>query len=298
MSVTRVLLICGVVGTIVYIAMDIAAATLFYPGYDYTAQQVSELSAIGAPSRPFWLAMSWLNAVLTTAFGIGVWLVANGRPSLRIAAALIVLFAVSGLAWVHFAPMHMRGTEFTATDTAHIGFTIGTVVTMLAFIAAGAIALGRRFRIYSALTVVAMLAAGAVVGTQVSAIAAGEPTPWMGLVERSSVYSPMVWMAVFAVALRADAEAPTRGGTGQTSRAGINHACQLSLRDQSGVTGASRWGSLIFGQAKGDSRAMIVDDDFRGRTGRGRSAGRLSRPLLASAAGLARWRWPGAPAGP
>jgi hypothetical protein len=49
--------------------------------------------------------------------------------------------------------------------------------------------------------VIAMLAAGAVVGTQVAAIAAGEPTRWMGLLERISVHGPTLWMAVFAIAL-------------------------------------------------------------------------------------------------
>ena len=53
MSVTRPLLICGVVAAPFFILTDIVAATLVYPGYDYSAQQVSELSAIGAPSRDF-----------------------------------------------------------------------------------------------------------------------------------------------------------------------------------------------------------------------------------------------------
>jgi hypothetical protein len=39
------------------------------------------------------------------------------------------------------------------------------------------------------------------VSTQVTAIAANQPTPWMGLVERVSVYAPMLWLAVFSVLL-------------------------------------------------------------------------------------------------
>jgi DNA-binding transcriptional LysR family regulator len=76
----------------------------------------------------------------------------------------------------------------------------------------GAAALGRCFRIYSALMVLAMLAAGAAVGTQIGAIAQGLPTPSMGLVERVSVYAPMVWMSVFALSrihqTRRQADAP------------------------------------------------------------------------------------------
>lgn len=201
MSLPRVLLICGIAAAVLYIGMDIVAARLFYPGYDYTAQQVSELSAIGAPSRPFWMAMGYPYGLLTLAFAAGVWLASAGRVSLRIAAVLLGLFAVNGFLWGFIAPMHMRATQFTDSDTMHIAFAAVAIVLILGFIGFGAAALGRGFRLYSALTVVAMLAAGGVVSTQIAAIAAGQPTPWMGLVERVSVYGPMVWMMVFAVAL-------------------------------------------------------------------------------------------------
>ena len=74
---TRLLLLCGALAAVLFIGTDIAAATLFYPGYDYSAQQVSELSAIGAPSRSFWVLMSTPYALLslisaTTVFGTPV----------------------------------------------------------------------------------------------------------------------------------------------------------------------------------------------------------------------------------
>ena len=52
MPITRLLLICGTLAAPFFILTDVVAATLLYPGYDYSAQQVSELSAIGAPSLP------------------------------------------------------------------------------------------------------------------------------------------------------------------------------------------------------------------------------------------------------
>ena len=202
---TRLLLLCGLLASIVYVATDLAAAALFYPGYDYTAQQVSELSAIGAPSRPFWMLLAYPYSLLTAAFGVGVWRAAGTRLLLRIAAALIVAFAANGFVWGLVAPMHMRGTTFTASDSLHIAFAVAAVLLMLAFMVSGAIVLGRGFRIYTALTIAAMLAAGGIVGTQISAIAENRPTPWMGLVERISVYGPMLWIAVFAVILAREA---------------------------------------------------------------------------------------------
>ena len=55
-TVTKALLWCGIIASVLYIATDMFAATL-WEGYSYTAQQVSELSAIGAPTRPLWIVM-------------------------------------------------------------------------------------------------------------------------------------------------------------------------------------------------------------------------------------------------
>ncbi len=197
---TKSLLLAGTLAAPLFIATDIVAAALLYPGYDYAAQQVSELSAIGAPTRTFWLVMSYPYVLLLLALALGTWLSAT-RTAQRVAAALIAVFAIHGLLWATLAPMHMRNTAFTDTDTLHIAFTVVAVALMTGFIAAGALLFGRSFRLYSALTIIAMLAAGGIVGTQISAIAAGEPTPWMGLVERVAVYGPVVWTAVFALAL-------------------------------------------------------------------------------------------------
>ena len=140
-------------------------------------------------------------ALLLLDFTAGVWRAAAGRLSLRLAAALLLLFALSGFAWGFVAPMHMRGTTFNDSDTMHIVFAIAAVALILGQIGFGAAALGRGFRIYSALTVAAMLTAGAVVSTQIGRIAADQPTPWMGLVERVSVHGAMLWIAVFAIML-------------------------------------------------------------------------------------------------
>jgi hypothetical protein len=82
MSVSRLLLIGGVIAAPFFILTDIVAATLVYPGYDYTAQQVSELSAIGAPSRDFWMLMGYPYNLFTLAFAGGCgWPPAGGCPS-------------------------------------------------------------------------------------------------------------------------------------------------------------------------------------------------------------------------
>jgi hypothetical protein len=210
MSLTRWLLACGIAGATLFLAMDWVAAFWLYPAYDITAQQVSELSAIGAPSRPFWMTLGFPHAALSFAFAYGVWRARAERTSLMVTAVLLALFALNSFLWGWVAPMHMRGVAFTATDTLHIGFTLVAVALMVGFMTFGAQAVGGWFRWFSFATMAAMLICGGIVGTQVPAIAQGLPTPWMGLVERVSVYAPSLWMAVLALALMGE----SRDGTG------------------------------------------------------------------------------------
>jgi len=193
------LLACGVVVAVVQIAGDVIAAAL-YPGYSYANQTVSELSAIGAPTRPFLAGVGFVFEALVLAFAVGVWLVADGKRSLKISAVLLAVFALNAFVWGLF-PMQQRGSEMAATDVAHIVGAIVQVVTIVLFIAFGSGADGRWFRIFSIALILAILGAGALVGTQAGRIAAGAPTPFIGLIERVDFYGPSVWILVLAIEL-------------------------------------------------------------------------------------------------
>lgn len=173
---------------------------MLYPGYSYVSQQVSELSAIGAPTRSLWIAMTIVWSPLVIAFGVGVWLLAGQKRALRVTGILLVIWGVVGFGWMFF-PMHQRGTEALAADVMHIVFAAAQIMSMVLFIAFGASALRWGFRLYSVGTIVALLAFGALVSTQTPAIAAGQSTPWMGVFERVSVYAPTLWVLVFSVFL-------------------------------------------------------------------------------------------------
>ena len=199
--VLKILLLCGVVASILYLATDIVTATFLYPGYDYTSQQVSELSAIGAPTRNLWLMMTIIYDTLVIGFSVGVWMSANDKKSLQAISILLVIFSIIGLVWGFFAPMHQRGTVElnTETDVLHIAFAMLQLLVMILFIGIGSTAGGKRFKYYSYLSIIAMLVFGAIVTQQINAIASGQKTPWMGLFERVSVYAPIVWIIVFAL---------------------------------------------------------------------------------------------------
>jgi hypothetical protein len=192
------LLACGIAAPLLYVAMN-AIIPLRFEGYSVTAQTVSELSAIGAPTRALWVPLGALYAALVIAFGIGVWSVAGttSKP-LRVVAVVTVVNGALSLVW---PPMHLRGAEFSLTDTLHIVWSAITVVMMLIAVAFGATAFGARFRRYSIATFIVMVVFGGLTGIEGPRIAANLPTPWIGVWERIAIAAYMVWIAVLAVVL-------------------------------------------------------------------------------------------------
>ena len=162
------------------------------------SQSVSELSAIGAPSRPLWVALDIVYDVLVIAFGVAVWKSADRSRPLRIVGVLLVAQGLVGFVW---PPMHQRGEGFTLTDTMHIAVTIVTVILMLLTIGFGAAALGKRFRLYSIATILVHVVFGILIGMDGPRIAANLPTPWAGLTERINIGIYMLWVAVLALVL-------------------------------------------------------------------------------------------------
>ena len=200
-AVTRILLVCGIVSSLVYICTDIVAA-ISWEDYSYTSQMISELMAIGAPTRPLLVTSFSVYNALVIAFGIGVWLSTGVKRSLRIVGTLMVAYAVVGLVGLLFAPMHLRGAEATLTDTMHIIVTGVISILILLLIGFGATADGKWFRLYSIGSIVTILVFGALAGLLGGPrIAAGLPNPWLGVMERVSVYFSMLWVLVLAIVL-------------------------------------------------------------------------------------------------
>ena len=190
----RSLLACGLLSSVWYLLMNVLCQAL-YPGYDPWSQTVSELSAIGSPTRVLWLSLGLVYALMAAAFGIGVWLAAGSSRRLGLAGIALTVHALIGIFW---PPMHMRGAEFAFTDLLHIVWTFFTVPLMLAAVALAASALSRWFLAYSVLTILTMLVFGILTGVEGPELAANLPTPWIGLWERISIASYMIWVVVLS----------------------------------------------------------------------------------------------------
>ena len=209
-TLRRALLACGILASLLYAAM-LVFIPLGWEGYSSASQAISELSAIGAPTRPLWFALGIVYTLLVVAFGWGVWTSARDSRALRVVGSVLIASGVLGLGW---PPMHLRGTGFTLTDTLHIVWTMVTLLGMLLAISFGAAALGKRFRLYSVATLLVWAVFGTLTWLDSPRIAANLPTPWLGVWERINAAAYLLWLVVFSIALfrrRVTAEPHTRG---------------------------------------------------------------------------------------
>lgn len=200
-ALRRVLLVCGVLASVLYVAMNVFIP-LQWQGYSFASQVISELSAIDAPTRSLWVPLGIAYSVLMIAFGWGVWVSGRDNRPLRIAGALIFIYSIIGLAW---PPMHQRGVlaagGATLTDTLHIVWSAAWVVFMLASLAFGAAALGKRFRRHSIATLVTLVAFGLLTFVDAPKLSTNLPTPLIGVWERIQIGVVIVWDMVLAIAL-------------------------------------------------------------------------------------------------
>src|SRR5688572_24411162 len=122
----RALLMCGVLSSMLYVAMNIVVP-MQWPDYNWTSQAVSELSAIGGPTRSLWVPLAVAYGLLVIAFGFGVRSGGTRNNSMRLAGLVLIIYGLIGLAW---PPMHARGTATSLTDTLHIAFAMVAVLLM------------------------------------------------------------------------------------------------------------------------------------------------------------------------
>lgn len=197
------LLACGILYAVLYPVVNDAIAATLYDGYSRTSQAVSELSATGAPTRPFLMAVAPVFVLLQIGFGVGMWQSAHGKRPVRIAGALMVGHGAMSLLWL-FAPMSQREViaagGATSADTMHLILAAGTGLFVAAYVAIFAIGFGWALRVYSVLTLSTALVLGRL-SAQVGQIEAGDPTPYMGLLERIAMGAWLLWLAVASVIL-------------------------------------------------------------------------------------------------
>lgn len=197
------LLICGILSSVLYIAMNIFIPMMF-AGYSSASQTVSELSAIGVPTRTLWVSLGVVYTLLIIAFASGILLIPTHNKKLRITGILILAYGIISLLWP-FAPMHQREAlamgQGSFTDILHIVLAVITVCLMLAAVSFGAMSFGRPFGLYSITTIVILILFGIFTFRDSPSMEVNLPTPWIGIWERVSIGAYLVWIVVLNLLL-------------------------------------------------------------------------------------------------
>jgi hypothetical protein len=200
-KVKKALLICGILSSLWYLAINIFVP-LMYDGYSTASLTVSELSAIGAPTRILWVLLALPYLLLLMFFGWSVLKSSKGNRSLKVTGSLIIAYSIFNFYW---PPMHQRevlatGGE-TLTDTLHIIWAMITLLFMMLMMGFGAAALGRRFRLYTIATWVVFIAFGILTWLESIGINKNLPTPYIGIWERINIGAFMLWVIVLSIVL-------------------------------------------------------------------------------------------------
>ena len=196
----KLLLICGILSPVLYALADVLSG-MQWEGYSFRDQTISELGAIGAPSRPLFSILLFVVYGLMVAFGVGIWKAAEGKRRVQVVGGLIFGLGVLALTAGQFASMRLRGAEQGLAGAMHL--VEGAVAMLMTFSAMGiaATAFGVRFRFYTIATIVLALGFGAWSGLDAPLIEQGRATPWVGVKERIFWYGYQTWFIVLAVFL-------------------------------------------------------------------------------------------------
>ena len=193
---------CGLFGVVALLSYTAAVvfSPLAYPGYDWMAQAVSDLSAANAPSLRLWNQLSCLYNVCTLVCAMMVCAGIQGRKTklLRVGVYLFTLMGwVSAVGFGMF-PLSDSGYAGTFQDQMHILSTVVVVllsiVSLILIIIAGVKDKGcRSYGIFAGIALLMMMVGA--LGMNIV------PKEYFGVVERFSVFAATGYNAVLGVEL-------------------------------------------------------------------------------------------------
>lgn len=127
-------------------------------------------------------------------------------------ALMLARSGIVGLVLWNLFPMHMRGDARTFTDTMHLILASNPFVW--ATLVIGAVAFRNWFRWVSIAAIIVVVAPAMFAFHYAAALDLGQPTPGLGLTERTAQYAYQVWQTGLALLL-------LRGRTGRVAAPAI-----------------------------------------------------------------------------
>ena len=198
---------CGLLGIVTFLSYTAAVvfSPLAYPGYNWMAQAVSDLSAANAPSLRLWNQLSSLYSVCTLVCAMMVCAMMvcagiQGRGSRTLRLGIYLFTAMEWVSVVGFSmfPLSDSGYAGTFQDQMNIFSTI--IVVLLSILSLVLIMIAgikdKAYRLYGVFAGIAlgMMLVGAL-GMNIV------PKAYFGVVERFSVFAAVGYNAVLGVQL-------------------------------------------------------------------------------------------------
>jgi hypothetical membrane protein len=185
----------GIAGPLVYLIIVFAGAAIT-PSYSHAVNAVSELTQRGAPHALLLGAGFALSAVLCAGFGVA--LLAHDRR-LRVAGGLIAGYGIIAFLLATVFPQDPIGGEVTTPGIMHLVLVgVSGVMLVSAIVAAG---LALRHELAGFFTFSLLAAALMLLGGAASGVLIAKDIPLMGLAERVTLSSYLIWFAVLATVL-------------------------------------------------------------------------------------------------
>lgn len=192
----------GVVGLLSYTAA-VVFSPFAYPGYDWMAQAVSDLSAENSPSRILWNQLSALSNIGSVVSSTMMCVYIQGKLTKSLRVGIYLFTAMTWTSAVGYAmfPLTDSGYAGTFQDRMHVMVTV--LVVLLSLVSLFVIIIsGFRYGKYRSLAKWALLAlcfmlAGAVGVNTV-------PIHYFGIPERFSAFAAMGFNAVLGIYLFCD----------------------------------------------------------------------------------------------
>lgn len=193
---------CGLLGLVAFLSYTAAVvfSPLAYPGYDWMAQAVSDLSASNAPSLHLWNQLSSLYNVCTLVCTMMVCVGIQNKKTKLLRVGIYLFTIMEWVSAVGFGmfPLSESGYAGTFQDKMHIFSTmiavLLSIVSLILIIIAGVKDKScRSYGIFAAIAL-GMMMIGAM-GMNVV------PKDYFGIVERFSVFAVIGYNAVLGIEL-------------------------------------------------------------------------------------------------
>ena len=188
--------VCGILNVVFYLLHDVIGA-VNYPGYEWTRQAVSDLTALDAPSFPIARALSGIHGTFTgICCAFLCVMLANARKSLKIGVWLFA--AMHGVSAIGYSLFPLSGSGYDGSVQSFIHVYIVTVLVVvlsivsLILIAVGSFREHRKALGLLSLAALACMFFGAVGGMTL-------PKEIFGVAERFSTYSAVVFTGILGV---------------------------------------------------------------------------------------------------